>query len=907
MMVVALCGVLLQATPPASTGAPPAPTGALRAPAQAPPTSREADERLAMWLEGQGLDRLLEALLEDRLGREVGDLDRRDLAERLSEVMTRRLRRGELEPEAAATSAAKFRGFLPAVDADSLLLEILRAKQRREEKRLERTRLGRAAPEDDPAAAVRAFIELATECERLRRNFEVDLRNDDRRLDRSVGLDAEELLELVDRKRALLESTRFLQAWANLHLAMLARSSLLVADGDAANSRLAPDARQRATAALEAFNMLLDTGQVDPGPEDVSVDRRSEEPYASAMLGAAIGRALLQGGAAATPWFALLADQRTASMVRRSASGWRLGTLVLLRDFSEARALLEELAQRGPVPTAWLRLSIVECASPQVLALPGAVEFVHAALAQLAAQEELGEVVELSDRLPSDALPNRGFVAGYVRGLREYAAARSMSAGQAEAFQNAASTLRAALREPDAAALPVARAAARQLAAWCLVGAGDPGAASALFEDAADELPASRAAESLWLAAEAAERAAAQRSGEERRELERASARIIDKLLQRHPGSAEATRAEVARIRGDEDAGGKELARLLAVPRGSPAWPEALRTAEALLYRLFRSAPESDRARLAAQYLELAREDEAPPGAVRRTWLRRRIEASLAIGAARVDDATVALESIRARAAAGEFLLDDLADELRLRELQIAALEQRLADATSTLRAMEAGSTERAVLRIARRSILRASQRTEGDAAHRITVAVGGEILADEGSELDDGAFRAIALVMARAFLRLPEGESSAASEDATPAKAPGSATAPGSAAGSPPASGSVPRLTPLEALQAARTRAPTDVAIVDQLAALAERHGDDALALECLRALLAARNTGEPEWFDARLRQLRILVRLDPPRARAVLDQHRALVPGWGPEPWGSELRELDRRVPVSTSESDS
>lgn len=848
-----------------------------------PPTAREADERLAVWLEQQGLDRLLAAHLQDRLDRESTDLERRDLAERLASILVRRLRKGEVEPEDAATVVARLRGFLAGVDADELTVEVLRARQRRTERRLEQLRLGHAGSDDrasGAAAIMRAFTELVTELDRLHRNLEVDLKNDDRRLDRSIGLEAEELLGLVDRKRALLESVRFLHAWSNLHLAMLARSSCAMHEASEGRARAVPDWRPRALAALEGFNALLDTGSADPSPDDVSIERRSEDAYASAILGSALSRALLHGGAAASPWFDLLSDARTSPLVRRSAPGWHLAALVLLREFDDAGSLLRTLSRRGPVPPAWLRMAVIESTAPEVLQRRGAVDFVQEALAQLASQEDLAEVVALSERLPAETLPRGGFVAGYLLGLREYASARDSSQGQREAFLRASRTLLAAVRETEAATFPIARAAAKQLAAWCLVGAGDPAGASALFEDAAEELPPSRAAESLWLAAEAAARAAERAEGAERRTLEQAWNRIVARLIERHPESAFATRAEVARIRGGGATEGDELARLLAVPRSSPAWPEAQQAAEELLYRRLREATESERARVATQYLELTAADSAPSGEIRRTWLRRRIEAALVLGSGRINEAAAAIDALRARAAAGEFRIDDLDEELVLRELQVATLRLDLEEAMRLLRALEAGGADRAILRIARRSILRAAPRAEGDAAIGATVLVGGELLADERDELDDLSFAAIAMIVGRAALL-----------QQSPSEAP-----------QRPASRSLPALAPIEALRHARDRVPNDMTLVDLLASLAERHGDDDLALECLRSLLASHAPGDPPWFDARLRQVRILARVDPARARAVLDQHRALVPEWGPPPWGSELRALDRMVPPAS-----
>ena len=42
-------------------------------------------------------------------------------------------------------------------------------------------------------------------------------------------------------------------------------------------------------------------------------------------------------------------------------------------------------------------------------------------------------------------------------------------------------------------------------------------------------------------------------------------------------------------------------------------------------------------------------------------------------------------------------------------------------------------------------------------------------------------------------------------------------------------------------------------------------------------------------------MQSIRVLAQVDGRRARAVLDQHRVLYPDLGPEPWGTELQQLD------------
>ena len=83
--------------------------------------------------------------------------------------------------------------------------------------------------------------------------------------------------------------------------------------------------------------------------------------------------------------------------------------------------------------------------------------------------------------------------------------------------------------------------------------------------------------------------------------------------------------------------------------------------------------------------------------------------------------------------------------------------------------------------------------------------------------------------------------------------------------------------------------------------AEMAEAAGLDTRALEYRRTLLAGVQRGTEPWFEARLNHLRVLARTDPNRARLALDQHNALYPAWGPEPWGDRLRALAQELGVT------
>jgi len=94
---------------------------------------------------------------------------------------------------------------------------------------------------------------------------------------------------------------------------------------------------------------------------------------------------------------------------------------------------------------------------------------------------------------------------------------------------------------------------------------------------------------------------------------------------------------------------------------------------------------------------------------------------------------------------------------------------------------------------------------------------------------------------------------------------------------------------------------APNARTELNRYATLTESLGMFQESLEAWRILLAGLSPGTASWFEAKVHHVRILARIDPERARAVMAQHVALYPGYGPDPWGPELRDIHRSLGVT------
>ncbi len=98
----------------------------------------------------------------------------------------------------------------------------------------------------------------------------------------------------------------------------------------------------------------------------------------------------------------------------------------------------------------------------------------------------------------------------------------------------------------------------------------------------------------------------------------------------------------------------------------------------------------------------------------------------------------------------------------------------------------------------------------------------------------------------------------------------------------------------------------PNDARALRGFAETAEAAGRLDDALRAWRTLLAGLTAGSSPWFEARFRQLALLERSDPDRAREVLAQHVVLYPELGPTPWGERIAEMAGRLGIAAEGDD-
>ncbi|MEY3141808.1 MAG: hypothetical protein RLY21_301 [Planctomycetota bacterium] len=851
--------------------------------ALAAPAVARADDLLE-YLESRGLDTLAAQRLQD-LARTATPEDRAQYLDRLADLLSRLLDatpqgaeqdRVLAEADALAESLATARG-------DQLRVAAARARYKAAARVAEAIRAG--IPGDAQAAAdtlgAQADILLATAERAEKRVTEFD-----RKLDREEGIGRDLLEEQVDRERSLAGQSRYLAAWCLLYRGTLTRG------------------RGDVDRAEKLFVAMLGGRDGALAPNEVSEDLRGDEAFASAILGLSLAKARTAGFSEASRWLALLDSKDTHASVRAALPGWTMVAALDAGAFKSARGAFAKLAAREDVAN-WARVAAARAIEDG--GTDGdAPTLVREALAQLAAARELGALRALVERygegiLGADAA---GFVPRYVRAVRLYDEAQKALAAAGEDEEKlksedvrgpsraAADALEAALTAEDAASFADAAVACRLMRAWSLRGARSFIDASRVFDEVAAASVGARAEEAARLAIVSLDDArSASRSRDEVDALDRQLVTRIDAFLARFPGSNFAPDLLVRKVAASDSPDNADIDALLAVKPDSKQWLSSRKQAAYALYRLFRGG-KAPRAETAKRYFAVL--SELPPDSVTRlpassaAIARQALEVALASEVRDTKLAASLLEGLQAAGARGEFDIREADEELAYRSLQLAIYSNRWADVETALAPFEKPEATKlwadAALRLAVRGAEARRRSVPSDAPDRAGFVATIVRASDAIFEREGGVATALAAnapdfknlaPIARIALEA-RVELLGTSSDADVGKR---------------------GLSIAEALLAS---SPRDAALLRAAAVCAETAGDYGRAADHLRALVGGLPPRTDPWFAAKVDQIRVLAKLDPGRARAVLSQYRTLYPDLGPEPIRNRILEIERTLPA-------
>ncbi len=849
-----------------------------------------ADE-VADWLEARGLDGLLATRLE-LIARDSTGEDLKRVRERLVATYARLL---DLSVRGAERDAliARAEGALrerSGFASDLLDLAIARARYRTAAEIAEDMRAAVRLPADATSHAMAQLAAVLPVLETLQTQSLKRAQDLDRRIDSLVGLTQDLARSDITRAEQIATECRFLRAWAMLYKGLLGETT---AESEAASQLFMEIAGAR-------------SGRLEPS--EVSLDLRTEESFASTILGIGLAKAETQGFGEASRWLNLLEVPQAFEGIRARLDGWRLAAAIRAKDWVAARRILKTLGAQHAVETAWFRVAAAGGLRAVIAGADGgaALGLAQEAIAHLATRRELAQVRDLVEQFDGRGVEGDGFVARYVASLSLYDAARAcdealvlamesarsrgtsvdtaMSENSGRVHRDALKSLDAALAAKDVEQYPDARDGCRLMRAYCLRGARDLRGASAAFDELASTLTGERGEDAAWAAIACLDELSRTVQGPERTALDAQIDAMSEGFLRRFPASMRVIELFVRRVQADPLPDAADIEKLLSVPSTEPSFETSRRAALAGLYRSFRASKDvPERTILGRRYIgvlmtlpEDLRAQGLPSGSV--GIARQALEVALSPEVADTSLASQLLGAIDAAIARGEFELSEARLELAYRRLQLAITQNQWELVDSGLSEFERPDADPmwadAALRLAMRGAELARRATAKDDPRRsafvaTSVRAGDALIARDGG-LEKAVKSTAHLAVLRALLdaRREMVLSSASPEEAKQG------------------------LKIALALLGAGTR---EAGVLQSAAFFAESSGEYEVAIEQLKALVAGVPSRTEPWFRAKYDLARVLLRIDPVRSLAVLAQHRKLHPDLGPPAWKAKFEALE------------
>lgn len=898
---------MLRAQTPMAPAAAAAAQSQQQAQSQLQPQADDESERgpaqaVEAYMERLSLKGLLAQYLEERLAT-ANKADRVPTAERLGRLYVDLLgsaasagERSEWEAKAHALLSQ-----VPEADSLDLRLSLARAVYVKAEEVAERHRLRLASPEE-AVDAEKTFRTLAEQLGEI--GGKAHRRVEQLERVESAGDATERLAAELAEARRVRSTAYYFAGWSNVYLAWLGK-----AEGPAVE-------------ATRDFGWLLNAmGGRQPSIDKAPTEKFRYEHVARAAVGVGLAASERGNDTEALRWLTAVEEAPdTPQAVRDQLVSRRMAVLAHAKRWSDLDILVRRTrrADRSgggpeltPLPTPLARLLAVltleaekKVAGPQIEALA------KIALGDLVARKEAGQVLDLVNRYGTAPIGETGFIVHYVRALQQYETARKAQeasgappdepadAAAATAYRNAAAMFKAALEQDDARGFKAEAARAGVMRGRSLLMAGDALQAGDVLLAAHKEQGKGAAGEEpLWLAVLAYDRAAREKSApaDVRRKLEAA----VALFLQAYPDSERAPRLVLMQVSLGSLSDDEALKVLGAVPRESPMYDAARRQLARILYTRFRSARGPERDFAAGRFVAVAEDVLAAdrkaaleaasadaPAAVERVAVRARqlLDALLTTSTPDVKRADSVLKLLRGLASTQGYDLGPFAAELAFREMQIALAKDdeagaeeafaRVASARDVSGLYQAAAERTMYRRFAQRFANLQENDPAGTDVAQKTLTYGAKLVDRLGATseaLKDPAVLGVYSTVAGAAMQTFRRTGDAKLRDLA-----------------------------LRLDGAVLGVQPRNEASLRRVAEASEGKGEFAAAASAWRTILAARTVGEEAWFEARHESIRLLAKVDPVKARQAIDEHKAVYPDFGPEPWGPRLQQLDEQIPA-------
>lgn len=842
-----------------------------------------ADELLE-YLDARGLDSLAALRLEELAGAASGE-ERAQLLDRLAELFAKMLDEAT-DPAVQAHllgRADELAEKIVSSKGDSLRVSAARARYRSAARVAEAVRAG--LPGDAKGAAdllsqqIDTLLEISARAEKRANDI-------DRRMDAGDGMKGAAMQEAKDRESALAGVSRYLAGWSLVYRGFLR------------------DDTKDADRAAAIFVPLLGGRDGKLLPSEVSEPLRADELYASAILGLALAKAPTGGYAEASRWLALLDHEETFASVRDSRAGWSMVAALEARAFSAARENLAKLAAREDAGN-WARVS-----ASRSLERGGndkdAAQLLRESIALLAAKRELGAIRDLVRKYGEGILgeDSSGFVPRYVRAVDLYDKAQSaITAAGTDAARlesdevrgpadQAAAALGLALESADAKNFSDAVTACRLMQAWSMRGAGKFADAARAFDAVSADLVGDRAEEAARMAILSLDDARRKvKVAADRKAIDEDLVKKVDAFLARFPASDHVPELLVRKVSAMAEPSPSDVSELLRVRPESKDWLASRRQALDGLYRAFRVGKDP-RDETGKRYVAVLGElpvDPAsglPSGSTQ--IARQSLEVLLSPEVRATQTAASMIAALEKAAELKQFDMREADEEIAYRRLQLVMLADRWADVEASLAPFEKPEATKlwadAALRLAVRGAESKRRSVPPDAAERgayvaTIVRAADAIMARSGgveAALADTSGDGPALGQVAAILLDARTELVRSNSDAEQAR------------------------KGLELAELMLKKRPNDGTLLRSGALFAEASGNLERASDLIRSLVGGLPPRTEPWFAAKVDQLRVLAKLSPERARAVLAQYRALYPDLGPEPHRTRILDIEKTLPA-------
>ncbi len=607
----------------------------------------------------------------------------------------------------------------------------------------------------------------------------------------------------------------------------------------------------------------------------VSLDLKSYEIGARALLGIALCKSIMKDPLGSDPWFEELEDPSTWSSVRIIVPLWRFYLLVDTEQWDEILTSFDTLT--GVDQTLLYRIAAVH-ALEHASSSGQAGVVAKQALAGLIEFGQLGVVSSIIDKYGSGALKQGGFIAKYIEGDIAYRKVREIFKSDVPAedrsiqneFSEIASIFDKAIRADDVGAYPA-------LVDDCQFMLGLALFYSSQFESAAEAFQGASQGDNkkqaTWMAI--------------------VSLNYIDTLTQEElevkdalstvyidtwPNTKHANQLILQRSeKGLFDSNTVE--DLLSISHSDPLYEDAQRQAARSLYQMWRVASPLQRSSVGNKYvsvamplmlLDLRLEQDVLANEICAVRAMRILESSLHHDVRRIVAAKRAVSSLDVINNRNIFPLDTFQNEISYRKIMVLLFELKVDEATAILMEMIKNSPEDLWTSSAALEVWNQWLKEKMDLDDELQFVVGSQIVRQlKDHEMGSQSYVDISRKTAQSAFDL---------HIATNDKQKGE-----------------------EALRISRILVDQNPLIKELLVLNAEIEmllGDKQKSLQRWKTIAYGSKIGTKQWLRAKYFIVKLLSENSPEDAIAILDQYVILYPSYGDDPFGTQLRLLHKEL---------